>query len=63
MIVGVGTDVVEIARVASALDRWGERFVSRILTPEERIRYAHTRRKASHLAHAPTSPPPSSTPH
>ena len=50
MIVGVGTDVVEIARVASALDRWGERFVQRILTPEERIRYAHTRQKASHLA-------------
>ena len=50
MILGVGTDVVEIARVAAALDRWGERFVERILTPEERLRYAHTRRKASHLA-------------
>ena len=50
MILGVGTDVVEIARVAAALDRWGERFVERILTPEERLRYAHTRQKASHLA-------------
>jgi len=50
VILGVGTDVVEIARVAAALDRWGERFVERILTPEERLRYAHTRRKASHLA-------------
>ncbi len=50
MIVGVGTDVVEIARVASALERWGERFVERILTPEERVRYAATRLKASHLA-------------
>jgi holo-[acyl-carrier protein] synthase len=50
MIVGVGTDVVSIDRVAGALDRWGERFVNRILTPDERVRYAHTRQKASHLA-------------
>ena len=50
MILGVGTDVVEIARVAAALERWGERFVERILPPEERLRFAHTRQKASHLA-------------
>lgn len=50
MIVGVGTDVVEIGRVALALERWGDRFVERILTPEERERYAGTRQKASHLA-------------
>jgi holo-[acyl-carrier protein] synthase len=50
VILGVGTDVVSIPRVAQALDRWGERFVNRILTPEERVRYAHTRLKASHLA-------------
>ncbi len=50
MILGVGTDVVEIARVAAAIERWGERFVERILTPDERVRYVHTRQKASHLA-------------
>jgi len=50
MIRGVGTDVVSIARVEAALARFGERFVNRILTPEERIRYEHTRQKASHLA-------------
>ncbi|HEX4944733.1 MAG TPA: holo-ACP synthase [Usitatibacteraceae bacterium] len=50
MIVGVGTDVVSIPRVAAALERWGERFANRILTPQERVRYAHTRQKASHLA-------------
>jgi holo-[acyl-carrier protein] synthase len=50
MILGVGTDVVSIPRVAQALERWGERFVNRILTPEEQVRYAHTRLKASHLA-------------
>jgi holo-[acyl-carrier protein] synthase len=50
MIVGVGTDVVEIGRVAAALERWGDRFVERILTPQERARYERTRQKASHLA-------------
>jgi len=50
MIVGVGTDVVEIGRVAMALERWGDKFVERILTPEERVRYERTRQKASHLA-------------
>ena len=50
MIRGVGTDVVSIERVEAALARFGERFVNRILTPDERVRYAGTREKASHLA-------------
>jgi holo-[acyl-carrier protein] synthase len=50
MIRGVGTDVVSIERVEAALARFGERFVNRILTPEERVRFADTRQKASHLA-------------
>jgi len=32
------------------LDRYGERFVNRILTPEERVRYMRTKAKANHLA-------------
>jgi holo-[acyl-carrier protein] synthase len=35
MIQGVGTDVVEIARVAMAIERTGERFLRRILAPAE----------------------------
>lgn len=50
MIRGVGTDVVSIERVEAALARFGERFVNRILTPDERVRYDGTRQKASHLA-------------
>ncbi len=50
MIVGIGTDVVSIARIAGVLERHGERFVNRILTPEERGRYERTRAKAGHLA-------------
>jgi holo-[acyl-carrier protein] synthase len=50
MIVGIGTDVTSIPRIAAALERFGERFANRILTPEERGRYHRTKEKASHLA-------------
>ena len=50
MIAGIGTDVVEIDRVRKTLERFGERFVHRILTPEERLRFERTRMKANHLA-------------
>jgi len=52
MIVGIGTDIVSIDRIAGVLERHGERFVNRVLTPEERERYARTNEKArpGHLA-------------
>ena len=50
MIVGIGTDVVSIERIQGVLDRHGERFVNRVLTPEERVRFDKTKAKASHLA-------------
>jgi holo-[acyl-carrier protein] synthase len=36
MIVGLGIDVVEVARMAAALRRHGDRFVDRIFTTDER---------------------------
>jgi holo-[acyl-carrier protein] synthase len=50
MIVGIGTDIVSIERIAGVLERHGERFVNRVLTPDERARYHRTKLKASHLA-------------
>lgn len=50
MIIGIGTDVASIARFEKALERFGQRFVDRILTPAERVRYERTRLKAAHLA-------------
>ena len=38
MIVGTGTDLTEIDRIASSVERFGERFLQRIYTPGE-IRY------------------------
>ena len=50
MIVGIGTDVVSIERIAGVLERHGERFVNRVLAPEERPRFQRTQAKAGHLA-------------
>jgi holo-[acyl-carrier protein] synthase len=35
MIVGIGTDVCDISRIAAALDRHGDRFAQRVLGPDE----------------------------
>jgi len=50
MIVGVGVDLVRIARIRRAIERWQERFLDRVFTPEE-VAYARRRRDpAEHLA-------------
>ena len=35
MILGVGIDIIEVARIASSYEKFGERFVNRILHPDE----------------------------
>ena len=47
MIYGIGTDVVEIGRIAAAVERFGERFVERILGPQERSRYLARRARSA----------------
>jgi holo-[acyl-carrier protein] synthase len=44
MIAGVGIDIIEVDRIRRAIDRWGQRFLSRVYTPEE-IRYCRARRR------------------
>ncbi len=41
MVLGIGTDIVEIARIRDAFQRHGERFLARIFLPEE-IAYCQT---------------------
>jgi holo-[acyl-carrier protein] synthase len=50
VIFGVGTDVVEIDRIRKALERWGERFAERILSPSELKRFKSHRQQANYLA-------------
>lgn len=42
MIVGTGIDVVEVPRVAAAIERFGERFLQRVYTAGE-IRYCEAK--------------------
>jgi len=37
MIVGIGIDVIEVARIKEVYERHGERFLRRLLTPAERL--------------------------
>lgn len=42
-----GIDVIEIERIARAIERWGDRFLHRVYTPAE---IAHCRGRAQSLA-------------
>lgn len=45
-IIGSGLDATEIARIASAIERYGDRFVHRVFTPDE-IAYCRRKRDAA----------------
>ena len=38
MILGLGSDLIDVRRIAAALERFGDRFTHRIFTPAERAR-------------------------
>jgi holo-[acyl-carrier protein] synthase len=50
MIVGIGTDLAEVARVRRSIARWGDRFLNRIYTPRERAYAASKANSAERLA-------------
>jgi holo-[acyl-carrier protein] synthase len=50
MVFGVGTDIVELARVQATYDRFGDKFVNRLLMDEERQLYDRSKRKVRFLA-------------
>ena len=50
MIFGIGTDVVRIERIAAVYERFGERFVERLLLPQEHEAFDVNRRPARFLA-------------
>ena len=46
MVAGLGTDIIEIARIAQSIDRYGERFLQRIFTAGE-IAYCQRKKSAA----------------
>ena len=50
MIIGIGSDLVDIRRISSALDRYGERFVKRIFTEIEQVKAERRRERVATYA-------------
>lgn len=50
MILGIGTDIVSVARIAEASERHGAAFAARLLTPAELSEYEHQPHPARFLA-------------
>ncbi len=50
MILGLGTDIIDIQRIERTLDRFGERFVNRVFTEVERRKCDGRARRAASYA-------------
>jgi holo-[acyl-carrier protein] synthase len=50
MIYGIGTDIVEVARIEASIAQFGEAFAKRILTNSEMLHYQESQIKARFLA-------------
>jgi holo-[acyl-carrier protein] synthase len=46
MIVGIGADLAEVARIRQAIERYGDRFLRRVFTPLE-VAYCRSHRNAA----------------
>jgi holo-[acyl-carrier protein] synthase len=50
MIIGTGSDLIDIRRVEKVLERHGERFIRRCFTPEEIAKAERRRAAGTHIA-------------
>lgn len=50
MIFGIGTDIVEVARITESIHKFGESFAERILSPEEIAGFQESNQKMQFLA-------------
>ncbi len=50
MILGIGSDLIDIRRIEKTLERHGERFIKRIYTPIERARSERRKQRAASYA-------------
>jgi len=50
MIFGIGVDVLEVKRIKETLERFGTRFIERLLMPEEQAQLARTQRRERFIA-------------
>ena len=51
MILGTGIDIIEVARIEASFEKFGDRFLQRILCPAEIAYCLSHKRPAPFLAH------------
>jgi holo-[acyl-carrier protein] synthase len=50
MILGIGSDICDVRRIANVIERHGDRFIDRIFTPLERAKAENRRNRAETYA-------------
>jgi holo-[acyl-carrier protein] synthase len=50
VILGIGNDIIDIRRIEKTLDRYGERFLSRVFTKVERVKSDRRAQRAASYA-------------
>lgn len=50
MILGIGSDITDVRRVAKVMERHGDRFINRVFTPAERARAERRRNRVETYA-------------
>lgn len=50
MIIGTGSDLIDIRRIEKILDRFGTRFITRCFTPDEIAKAERRREAGTHIA-------------
>ena len=50
MIIGIGSDLIDIRRIEKSIDRFGDRFLSRIFTEIERVKSDNRAQRAASYA-------------
>ena len=50
MIIGIGSDIIDIRRIERTLERYGDRFIDRVFTPVERAKSERRRLRAASYA-------------
>jgi len=50
MIIGIGSDILDTRRLEKVMDRFGERFLNRCFTDEERAKGERRRNAGTHIA-------------
>jgi holo-[acyl-carrier protein] synthase len=50
MVIGIGTDLIKLSRIEDSLQRFGERFASRVLTEQELVIFEQKQRSIPYFA-------------